>query len=112
MVPLDRGRRAPALMMRIRKIPARTWIHCNFFTKPKIKLTVQRPKIVPDGYPLRPKTLGDRIKKKRMDMGLFQKDVARIIGVSTDTITNWEKGWTEPGRRNICKIEPFLSVKE
>jgi len=84
------------------------WIHGNFFTKPKIKLTVQRPKTLPDGYPLRPKTLGDRIKKKRMDMGLFQRDVARIIGVSVDTITNWEKGRTRPSRYSMLKIHQFL----
>ena len=112
MITLDRGRRAPALMMRIRKIPARTWIHCNFFTKPKISLTVQRPKTFPVGYPLKPKTLGERIKKKRMDMGLFQKDVARIMGVSTDTIANWEKGWTKPCRKNVSKIGLFLERQE
>ena len=82
----------------------------NFFTKPKISLTVQRPKILLDGYPMRPKTLGERIKKKRMDMGLFQKDVARIVGVSTDTITNWEKGRTKPCRRNTRKIDLFLEA--
>ena len=84
------------------------WIHCNFFTKPKINLTVQRPKTLPDGYPTRPKTLGERIKKKRMDMGLFQKDIARIIGISTDTITNWEKGRTEPNNDNMLQIQRFL----
>ena len=26
--------------------------------------------------------MGERIKKKRMDMGLFQKDVARNVGVA------------------------------
>jgi len=111
VVPLDRGRRAPAFMIRVGKIPARAWIHGNFFTKPKINLTIQRPKTMPDGYPLRPKTLGEHIKKKRMDMGLYQKDVARIIGVSTDTITNWEKGRTKPCRKNTSKIEQFLAVK-
>ncbi len=89
-----------------------TWIHCNFFTKPKINLTVQRPKTLPDGYPLRPKTLGERIKKKRMDMGLYQKDVARIIGVSTDTITLWEKGRTKPTKDNMLQIQQFLERKE
>jgi len=85
-------------------------IHCNFFTKPKINLTVKRPKILPQGYPKRPRTLGERIKKKRMDMGLFQKDVARIIGISTDTVTNWEKDRTKPSLKNLSKIEQFLKT--
>jgi DNA-binding XRE family transcriptional regulator len=43
-----------------------------------------------------------------MDMGLFQKDVAGIIGVSTDTITYWEKGRTKPCKKNMHRIEQFL----
>jgi len=41
-------------------------------------------------------------------MGLFQKDVAEIIGVTPDTITNWEKGRTKPCRKNLRRIEEFL----
>jgi len=41
-------------------------------------------------------------------MGLFQRDVARIIGVSVDTITNWEKGRTRPSRYSMLKIHQFL----
>jgi DNA-binding transcriptional regulator YiaG len=99
-------------MMRVREIPAGTWIHCNFFAKPKIKLTVQRPKTLPHGYPLRPKTIGERLKKKRMDMGLFQKDVARIIGVSTDTVVNWEKGRTKPSRNSLDRITQLLDIQK
>jgi len=43
-------------------------------------------------------------------MELFQKDVARIIGVSTDTVTNWEKGRTKPCRKSMGKIELFLEA--
>jgi transcriptional regulator with XRE-family HTH domain len=35
--------------------------------------------------------LGDTIRRRRMDLGLRQKDVAEIIKCDTDTITNWEK---------------------
>jgi DNA-binding XRE family transcriptional regulator len=84
------------------------WIHCNFFTKPKINLTIQRPQTLPDGYPLRPKTLGERLKKKRLDMELFQKDVAQIVGVSADTVTNWERGRTKPSKHAMIRIQQFL----
>ncbi len=43
-------------------------------------------------------------------MGLYQKDVAKIIGVSTDTITNWEKGRTKPCKKNFEQIERFLEI--
>ena len=45
-----------------------------------------------------------------MDLGLFQRDVARMIGVSTDTITNWEKGRTKPGSGNLTRIVQFLDM--
>ena len=88
MITLDRGRRAPAFMVRVSKISARAWIHCNFFTKPKINLTVQRPKTLHDGYPLKPKTLGERIKKKSMTWGctkgmLLELSVFRTIPLLT-----------------------------
>ena len=35
-------------------------------------------------------TLGDHLRKKRLDLGLFQKDVAVAIGVGTMTICKWE----------------------
>ena len=41
-------------------------------------------------------------------MGMYQKDIARIMGVSTDTITLWEKDRTKPGNENLKKIEKFL----
>jgi len=43
-------------------------------------------------------------------VGLYQRDVVRIIGVSNDTITNWEKGRTKPCGKNTRKIELFLEA--
>ncbi len=51
------------------------------------------------------------IKKHRMDLGLFQKDVTKFIGVSTDTITYWERGRVRPGKKNIVKIKEFLKIR-
>jgi transcriptional regulator with XRE-family HTH domain len=73
---------------------------------------VERPKTLPEGYPKRPKTLGERIKKKRMDMGLYQKDVAKLIGVSIDTVILWEKSRTKPSRKNLRRIMQFLEMKK
>lgn len=71
-------------------------------------MIIKRSKFHAKGYPAKPKTIGEKLIKKRMDMGLFQKDVAKIIGVSTDTITYWEKGRTELNKRNTEKLNKFL----
>jgi DNA-binding XRE family transcriptional regulator len=47
------------------------------------------------GYPEFPIIVGEHIRKKRMDLGLLQREVAEIIGVTESSIWNWEHG-TEP----------------
>ena len=59
-------------------------------------------------YPKTFNTLGDHIRKHRLDLGLFQKEVAERIGVTTQTITNWELARTEPGIRCLVAIIDFL----
>jgi len=44
-------------------------------------------------YPANLTSIGEHIRKKRIDLGLMQKEVAKIIGVTESTIWNWEKGW-------------------
>jgi DNA-binding XRE family transcriptional regulator len=46
-----------------------------------------------------------------MELGLFQKDVAKFVGVSTDTVTLWEKGRKEPSKRYLKRIEQFLKKR-
>jgi DNA-binding XRE family transcriptional regulator len=86
-------------------------IRCKFSTKPRLNLTVKRPKKYPKDYPVRPKTLGEKIRKHRMDLGLFQKDVAKFVGVATDTVRLWEKDRTKPSEMHLRKIKEFLSIK-
>jgi DNA-binding transcriptional regulator YiaG len=62
----------------------------------------------PSNYPNLPKTLSEHIRKRRYDLQLLQKDVARIIGVSEDTITYWENGRSEPTVVFYPKIVSFL----
>jgi transcriptional regulator with XRE-family HTH domain len=42
------------------------------------------------------KTLGDHLKRRRLQRGLRQIDVAPILGIDNFTLGNWEKGATEP----------------
>jgi transcriptional regulator with XRE-family HTH domain len=69
-------------------------------------LKAQRP--LPSAYPKEIKTLGDHIRKRRLDLGLFQKDVARQIGVTEESVYNWETNRTEPEVRLIPRIIEFL----
>ena len=59
-------------------------------------------------YPTEIKTLGDHIRKRRLDLGLFQKQVAKFIGVTTSTVTNWEKNRNKPECKHYPKITDFL----
>jgi transcriptional regulator with XRE-family HTH domain len=53
-------------------------------------------------------TIGDHIKKIRLDRGLRQRDVAKIIGVDPFTILNWETGATNTKFRYLPAINRFL----
>jgi len=41
-------------------------------------------------YPREPKTLGEMIRKARLDKGMQAKELAKLIGVTSETIHNWE----------------------
>lgn len=43
-----------------------------------------------------------------MDLGLFQKDIAKIIGTTTCTVTNWEKNYKSPMIGFMPAIIEFL----
>lgn len=43
-------------------------------------------------------TMGDRLRKAREEAGLGHSELARDIGVSRNTITNYERGHVQPRR--------------
>lgn len=55
-----------------------------------------------------PASLGDHLKKRRMDLGITQKEAARGIGADQWTVINWEKGLTQPAVRFVPGIIKFL----
>ena len=82
---------------------------CNpLHTSIKYTVCIARPFSYPNGYPVNPKTIGEHLRKKRMDCGLLQSDVARIIGVSEESIWNWENGLTTPRKKNSIRINGFV----
>jgi transcriptional regulator with XRE-family HTH domain len=47
------------------------------------------------------------LRRRRIELGLYQKDVAARLGVTTSTIWNWEHGWTIR-KKFIPRIVVFL----
>jgi transcriptional regulator with XRE-family HTH domain len=74
------------------------------FCSLKIKAKIPKSK----KYPNEIKTLGDHLRKRRLDLGLLQKEVAEKIGVDKTTINNWERQRREPEIRFIARIIEFL----
>ena len=62
------------------------------------------------GYPKSPKTFGERLRKARMDAGLLIKDLAGMLGVTEDTIINWELRGMRPNKINLLKVHAFLKA--
>lgn len=46
----------------------------------------------------------ERIKKRRLELGLTLEDVAKIVGVSNATISRWESGAIENQRRDKVEL--------
>jgi len=71
-----------------------------------LRLKAQKPGSVK--YPKELKTLGDHIRKRRLDLGLFQRQAAEQIGVDTTTIWNWERHKSSPQVHEIPAALRFL----
>ena len=54
------------------------------------------------------KTLGDHIRKRRLDLGLLQREAAEQIGVDTASICNWESNEIQPMVHCLPGIIAFL----
>ena len=54
------------------------------------------------------RTVGDHIRKRRMDRGLLQREVATEIGVHHKTLALWERARTSPAVRHWPEILRFL----
>lgn len=72
------------------------------FTRVSLKSLIPKP------YDFEPITVGDHIRKKRLQLGLFQREVAQQIGVDPWTALNWEKNRTEPPVTSFPEIFKFL----
>ncbi len=58
----------------------------------------------PKPYPSLPVTLGDHLKKRRIELGLLQRELAKQLGVSEWTLRHWEKDSRAPAIRFVPRI--------
>ena len=73
----------------------------------KFDITVCKP--IDSRHFKNPKTIGNKLRNRRLELGLLQKDVATIMDVSEDTVTNWENERVEPQINYYPKIIQFLT---
>ena len=92
ILPLKRITKGP-------RTPRGSWTSCH--------VTLRGQKSRP-GFSADPKTLGEHLRRVRLDRGLWQKHVAREIGCSKASLLNWEKGRAEPELRFLPAILRFL----
>lgn len=63
----------------------------------RARLSARRP---PNpAYPKVIEKLGYHIRKRRLDLGLLQREVGTQLGASVDAVRKWERGETEPNLR-------------
>jgi len=55
-----------------------------------------------------PKTLGEHMKKCRLERHLIQTQLAKLLGVDRVSVQNWESGIYEPHQGTVLKIIEFL----
>ena len=79
------------------------------------QITVQRTSIslqyrALKNYPVAPKTLGEYLRQKRVDLGLSQRKLAEIlaIGITDTAVEKWEKNQNRPTESHRRRIIEFL----
>jgi len=76
---------------------------------PFCHLVIKAEKPKDSRYPSEIRTLGDQLKARRLDLELYQKDVAKLLGVDVTTIWNWENNRTNPAPKWVSIIKAFLA---
>lgn len=74
---------------------------------PTFRWKLQARRRIP-GYPEKLEHIGHHILKRRLDLGLQQKEAARQLGVHPGCLENWEYGRTMPADRFIPAVIWFL----
>ena len=62
----------------------------------------------PSKLDFEPQTLGQHIMRRRLVLGLTQKQLGAKLGVTNDTVRNWERGRAQPLVTQMRGILEFL----
>ncbi len=54
------------------------------------------------------KTLGDHLRNRRLDRGMLQSEVAKLLAVTASSVWNWESNTSTPHWRYLKPIVEFL----
>jgi transcriptional regulator with XRE-family HTH domain len=60
------------------------------------------------GYPTAPKTLGEHLRKRRIDLGLIQRELSAKIGADEASVWLWENNRVSPELKWMPAILAFL----
>jgi len=71
-------------------------------------MALRAKKPVSGNYPKELSTLGDHLKKRRLDLKMLQKEVAAILNTTVCSYRNWEKNWRNPSFQHMSSIIKFL----
>jgi len=94
---------AHTFFFRMIVVAAGTPVRCIF-----VNLTLKCKRPINPAYPHKLETLGDHLRKIRLDRGLSQVEVARQLKVTTETVTGWELNRHEPKTTLVKRIYGFL----
>lgn len=57
-------------------------------------------------------SIGQYIKRKRVESGITQADLAKRLGYTAQFVTNWERGVSSPPANTLRKIVAILKIPE
>jgi transcriptional regulator with XRE-family HTH domain len=55
-----------------------------------------------------PKTIGEHLKKRRLELNWGQQQVAEVTGYTWLSVSNWERGVNRPTNKAMIPIIAFL----
>jgi len=79
---------------------------------PFCRVVLKADKSTDPCYPKEVKTWGDRIRTRRLDLGVRQKDVATHLGVALVSVVAWENNNLNPSEEKLLRIKEFLGIPE
>jgi transcriptional regulator with XRE-family HTH domain len=74
-------------------------------------LPVMLKALKPKETSFEPQTVGSHLRKKRLQLGLTQREAGQRLGVTLFTVINWEYGRCEPALHRLPAIREFLNYE-